>query len=77
MISIKKYLACLQDPDYAIPAIKVALLVGTILFCINHAVALINDQMTMGRWLSALLTYIVPYMVNIHGRWSSLRKTQA
>lgn len=53
------------------PAIKVALVVGSVLFIINHAGAWLTGTMTTQRWVSAFLSYIVPYLVSIHGRVSS------
>lgn len=50
-------------------AFKVALIIGSVLFTINHGWALWTGQMTSERWISAILTYIVPYMVNIHGQY--------
>ncbi len=49
-------------------SIKVALVVGTILFTINHGRALLSHQMDAERWISAVLTYGVPFMVSIHGQ---------
>ena len=49
-------------------AIRVALTVGTLLFIINHASALLNHEMSGDRWISALLTYLVPFGVSIHGQ---------
>lgn len=67
----RKYLTSLVDHKMVVPALKVALVVGTILLLINHSGALVNDQMTPGRWLSAFLSYVVPYLVSIHGRLSA------
>jgi len=53
-------------------SIKVALVVGTILFTINHGSALLSHQMNAGRWISAVLTYGVPFMVSIHGQSTCL-----
>ncbi|MBE9103655.1 nitrate/nitrite transporter NrtS, partial [Nostoc cf. edaphicum LEGE 07299] len=39
-------------------AFKVALLIGSLLFAINHGWALLTDQMASERWISAILTYI-------------------
>ncbi|MBE7381744.1 MAG: nitrate/nitrite transporter NrtS [Leptolyngbya sp. SIO1E4] len=50
-------------------ALRVALIVGTILFIINHGASLLQGKMTAGRWASALLTYCVPYGVSIHGQY--------
>lgn len=57
--------------DWALSAIRVALVVGTILFAINHGSALLEGSMTGGRWVSVLLSYLVPYCVYIIGRASS------
>lgn len=49
-------------------SIRVALVVGTLLFIINHGSALMAGEMDTQRWLSAVLTYGVPFMVSIHGQ---------
>ncbi len=51
--------------------LKVAAVVGSILFVLNHGSALIQGKMTKARWVSGLVTYIVPYCVNIHGQYMS------
>lgn len=56
-------------------AFKVAVVVGSLLFVINHSAALIQGTMTRDRWIAATITYLVPYFVNIHGQYiSSSRK---
>lgn len=65
-----RFLLALRDPDFYPGAVRVAVSVGSLLFIINHGPALIRQEMTPTRWISALLTYIVPYVVNIHGRYS-------
>lgn len=65
---LKKYAQGLIDREMVLPAFKVALVVGSILFVINHASALLTGTMTTQRWVSALLSYVVPYLVSIHGR---------
>lgn len=57
-------------------AIRVALIVGTLLFAINHGSALMRGEMTRSRWASAALTYLVPYAVNIHGQLASKKRDQ-
>ncbi|MBF2055973.1 MAG: nitrate/nitrite transporter NrtS [Cyanobacterium sp. T60_A2020_053] len=64
----------LINPQCAKKAIPVALFVGTTLFMINHGTALIKGEMNQERWTSALLSYIIPYFVSIHGQWSSKQK---
>jgi len=66
---IRGYFAALINPDMMGMAIRVALVVGTVLFMINHGAALTQGKMTRVRWFSALLTYCVPYAVNIHGQY--------
>jgi hypothetical protein len=72
----RKYVTSLFDPVHAISAGKVAVVVGTILFVINHIVALFHHEMTLHRWVSALLSYLVPFMVSMHGRSSVRNKVK-
>lgn len=65
------YLAALRERRLAASAIRVALVVGTLLFALNHGSALVQGKMSRDRWFSALLTYLVPYSVNIHGQYVS------
>ncbi|MGD1856591.1 MAG: nitrate/nitrite transporter NrtS [Leptolyngbyaceae cyanobacterium] len=74
---MKGYISALTDRDLRTEAAKVALVVGTILFSINHGPALANGKMTPSRWLAGLLTYCIPYSVNIHGQYSYRRKQSA
>lgn len=64
----------LINPQCAKKAIPVALFVGTTLLIINHGTALRAREMNQEKWTSALLTYIVPYFVSIHGQWSRREK---
>ncbi|NER84576.1 MAG: hypothetical protein F6K42_34655 [Leptolyngbya sp. SIO1D8] len=67
--SVHGYLLALGNPAMIGMAIKVAVVVGTVLFIINHGTSLIQGKMTPSRWASAILTYCVPYAVNIHGQY--------
>ncbi|MDB9528329.1 nitrate/nitrite transporter NrtS [Oscillatoria sp. CS-180] len=73
----KGYLTALVNPTLMSMALRVALVVGSILFTINHAAALVQGQMTQGRWISAVLTYCVPYAVSIHGQYVSQQRRAA
>ena len=64
------YCAALRDRQLMPTALKVAAVVGTILSVINHGSALVQG-VTRSRLLSGLLTYLVPYAVNIHGQYIS------
>ena len=68
---LRGYLRALHTPSMMSTGIRVALVVGSVLFTINHGVALMNGKMTRGRWLSAMITYCVPYAVSIHGQYVS------
>lgn len=58
----------MRDAGRVRRAVRVALLVGTLLFAINHGPALVSGAMTFSRWVSAGLTYLVPFIVNLHGQ---------
>ncbi|MEB3883352.1 nitrate/nitrite transporter NrtS [Lyngbya sp. CCY1209] len=58
-------------------AVWVAAVVGTLLFAINHGCVLVKGQMTRDRWISAPLTYAVPYGVNVHGQLISRRRSRS
>jgi hypothetical protein len=69
MKPLKDYCAALIDENLMPTALKVAAMVGSILFLINHGTAVVQGKMTRDRWISGLLTYLVPYGVNIHGQY--------
>jgi hypothetical protein len=54
--------------------VKTALFVGSLLFLINHGPALLRGEMTHERWVSVVLTYVMPYLVNVYGQYSYRRK---
>lgn len=68
---LKEFWRNLFNPQFVPTALRVALVVGTILLMINHGNALLQGQMSRDRWISAALTYCVPYLVNIHGQFIS------
>lgn len=66
----------LFDPELRATGLKVALVVGSILFAINHGSALLKREMNRQRWISGVMTYCVPYVVNIHGQYTVRSKQQ-
>ena len=68
---VQPYYLSLVDRAFMPTALKVALFVGSVLFAINHGEALLQGQMNRSRWISAGLSYLVPYCVNIHGQHTS------
>lgn len=71
MKGLQEYASCLIDRELMPTAIKVTLIVGSVLFTINHGVVFMKGEMNRGRWLSVGLTYLVPYCVSIHGQYVS------
>ena len=72
--NLKGFGASLVNPNYAPLGIKVAIVVGSILFTINHGTTLIKGKMNQERWISATISYLVPYMVCIYGQYTSSTK---
>ncbi|MGD1862186.1 MAG: nitrate/nitrite transporter NrtS [Leptolyngbyaceae cyanobacterium] len=56
--------------------IRVAPVVGTVAFAINHGATSRPRQNDASHWLSALVTYGIPYAVNSYGQ-GGMQKTQA
>ena len=67
---IVKYLVSLFDSEFVSTGLKTALVVGSLLFIINHGLALSRGEMTTERWISALITYLMPYFVSVYGQYS-------
>ncbi len=67
-MKLKEFLLCVTDRELMPTAFKVSLIVGSILFTINHGSVLVKGQMTRERWIAGVLTYIVPFGVSLHGQ---------
>lgn len=65
---VKQISSTIRQPRCRRAAFRVALIVGTVLFSINHGSALLSREMDRDRWLAAVFTYCVPFMVSIHGQ---------
>lgn len=74
MKNVWGYLASLVDSDFTPTGLRTALVVGSLLFGINHGGALLRHEMTIERWISVLLTYAMPYLVSVYGQYSYRRK---
>ena len=72
---MKKFARILLNRRFAPTAVRVSLVVGSVLFTINHGAALVKGEMTRTRWLSGLITYLVPYSVSIHGQYTNNSRT--
>lgn len=74
MKALNGYIGSLFDPEFISTGLKTALFVGTLLFLINHGFALWRGDMSSERWVSVGITYLMPYLVNVHGQYSNRRK---
>jgi hypothetical protein len=71
---LKRYLLSLVDPEFMSTGLKTAVVVGSLLFVINHGLALARGEMTKERWAAVAITYLMPYLVNVYGQYSYRRK---
>lgn len=74
MKSLKGYVASLFDKEFISTGLKTSFFVGSLLFLINHGFAFLRGEMNHERWISVLMTYIMPYLVNVYGQYSYRRK---
>jgi hypothetical protein len=58
-------------------ALKIALVVGTILAVINHGDAILEASMTTTAWVKVLLTFCVPYGVSWYSAVQAERRAPA
>ncbi|HUP95062.1 MAG TPA: nitrate/nitrite transporter NrtS [Burkholderiales bacterium] len=56
-----------RDPRVVSLALRVALVIGTILILINHYDLLLGVPLTGSTLVQVGLTYVVPYCVSTHG----------
>jgi len=74
MQALPEYIRSLFDQRFIPTGLKTALVVGTLLFLINHGLAFWRGKMDQERWASTALTYLMPYLVSVHGQYSQQRK---
>jgi hypothetical protein len=67
-LTLKTYSRNLVQRDFAFTALRTALIVGSLIFVVNHGEVLLKGQMTRQRWLAAALSYVTPYAVSIYGQ---------
>ena len=72
--SSHKFLDLALSKTVAIPALKISLLVGTVLALINHGSSFLEMDLGAERLTQIALTYLVPYCVSTY---SSVRAIQA
>ncbi len=65
------------SPVFRPTALKVSLVVGSVLFAVNHGAAVITGEMSIERWVSAAVTFLVPYTVSVHGQFVAKSRQEA
>lgn len=59
----------ITDRNARITALMIALVVGSCLIAINQGIPLLlGESMTTGRWISSVITPVVPFLVSCHGQ---------
>ena len=66
MTSKLRFFQIAFSPTVSINALKVSLVVGSILVLINYGIVLMNFEFTFETGLKALLNYLVPYCVSTY-----------
>lgn len=74
MKGLKAYISSLFDKEFMLTGFKTAIVVGSLLFLINHGAAFWRGEMNRERWVSVFLTYLMPYLVNVYGQYAYRRK---
>lgn len=74
MKGLRQYLISLVDPELIPTGVRTAVVVGSLLFVINHGLAFWRGDMTQERWVSVILSYVMPYLVSVYGQYSYRRK---
>ena len=71
---MKTWLAIAFEASVRKRAIKVAMLVGSILAVINHGDALLSGDASAMVWIKIVLTFVVPYCVATFASVQAIRQ---
>lgn len=74
---MKQWLLLARQPQVVRRALKVAVVVGTILVAINQGGAILAGALPAALLVKILLTYLVPYCVSTYAAVEALRNQQA
>jgi len=61
-------------PPYLKKTVRIALIVGSVLFLINHLDEVVRGQATLAIWIKGAATYLVPFCVANMGVLVAARK---
>jgi len=75
-MSLENWFTTACEPSVVRRAIRVSLIVGTILILINHGDALIRAEMSLRRLVKIILTYVVPYCVSTYASVGAIHELQ-
>ena len=70
----QSFLSLAMRREVAGEALKIAIVVGTVLCLINQTPAYMNDEMSHSNMWQILLTYLVPYCVATYSSVKVMRK---
>ncbi len=73
---MSQWLALACEKSIMRRALKVSLVVGTLLLLINHGDRLFQGQIDSGHGIKMLLTYLVPYLVSTYSSVTARREQQ-
>jgi len=71
---MRAWLAIAMQESIRKRAIRIAVVVGSILALINHGDALLSGQMTVAAWIKVVLTFVVPYCVSTFASVQAIRQ---
>ncbi len=61
---------------HLIRTISAAIIVGTILFCVNHLDVVLAGEATTSTWVKSAITYLVPFCVANYGVVTATRERE-
>lgn len=61
---------------HLIRTISAAVIVGTILFCVNHLDVVLAGEATTSTWVKSAITYLVPFCVANYGVVTATRERE-
>ncbi len=71
---MNKYLTIALSSEVVGTALRLALVVGTILALINHGTEILQGTLTKGNIYQMALTYLVPYSVSTYSSVKAIHK---
>jgi hypothetical protein len=68
------FLTIALSNEVVVTALKLSLLVGTVLALINHGAEILQGTLTKGNIYQIALTYLVPYSVSTYSSVKAIQK---